>query len=1257
MHDPHAPDPFARVNEREPPHDRREDPAAGQATPPPGTALNHNEVLSRVRARQREDWQRGECHRVETYLQAEPTLRDDAEAVLDLVARELWLREERGETPELTEYLDRFPHLADQLRQQFELHRALYPKSRHSEWWVQTLASPPPGGAPGGAGAGESGSLPWPTIAGYEILAELGRGGMGVVYKARQVSLGRLVALKMILSGAHAGPEERSRFRIEAEAVAQLQHPNIVQLYEVGEQDGRPYYSLEFIDGGSLEERLGGRPQPPAKAAELVEALAGAVATAHRRGIIHRDLKPGNILLTSDGAPKITDFGLAKRLDSPFGATRTGDILGTPQYMAPEQAAGRVREIGPWTDIYALGTILYDLLTGRPPFQAASVLETLELVRTQDPLPPRRLQRKLPVDLETICLKCLEKDPRKRYATAEELAEDLCRFRRGEPIRARPTPMWERGWKWVKRNPTKASLAATLLAAALALLAMGAWSYRTLQLAHADTERRVVQLNIASGRKLVDEGNLAASLVFYAEALRLEAGDPEREALHRMRIAAILRQIPPRKSMVFHANEVQWVEFSPDGQRLVTASSDWTARIWDWGRSQPLGAPMEHGDVVNQASFSPDGSRVVTVSDDRTVRLWDARTGRPISPPLPHGGPVRQALFSQDGRWLVTAADDQRVYLWDVALAQLVYPAVAVGSSIGQVALSGDRRWLAVGGDDGKVRIWDVSGGPRLVGQVEHAGAVRGVAFAPDSRRLASASVDRTARVWDVRTTLAITPPLPHEQPVRGVVFSPDGRWLATASDDVAARIWDAATGQLHGEPLRHASTINHVCFSPDSRLLATASDDNSARVWDVASSQPVTPILPHNGSVVRVAIDISAAHVALASDDNTATVWAIRCAADQTPRPRHDGPVRQVHFSPDGRLVLTCSRRQARLWDPGTGASVGRVMEHDDEVLAATFSPDGQRLATASRDHKAGLWDARSGQRLGPLLVHDSPVVAVAFSLDGRLLATACTDGQVRLWDGRDGTARGPAVKHPQAVTALAFSPDGRLLATASVDEAARIWDVNTSRLAAPKLTHQHVVNSVAFDPTGRYVVTASEDQTAQVWNVADGSRAGGTMKHASAVKMAAFDPTGTWVLTSGGDNTARLWDWRRAEARGRIRPLQHHGTVHRAELSADGRLIVTASEDNSARVWDAATGTAITPPLRHQGSHIAWATFSPDGRWVATAGGDGTVRLWELDRDDRPLAAICREAQLLGVATLDYQGAFVPLTSDELRAIWEQR
>ena len=380
---------------------------------------------------QRRRWRRGERVRVEDYLEQYPALQSDGEGILDLICNAIDLREERGESPQLDEYLRRFPQFASQIGLQFEVHRALQGEPAPECTILADEVAAPEKRSPAVGRAG------LPAIAGYEILRELGQGGMGVVYQARQVGLNRFAVLKMIRAGAYASLAERDRFRAEAETVARLQHPNIVQIYEVGATDGQPYLALEFVDGGSLAQQLNGAPLPARQAAELVMTLARAVHAAHQRGIIHRDLKPANVLLGRDGTPKIADFGLAKRLDNALSQTQTGAILGTPSYMAPEQAEGKNRAVGPATDVYALGAILYECLTGRPPFLGTTLLETLEQVRSQDLVPPSYLLPKVPRDLETICLRCLQKESSQRYVTAAALAEDLTRYLNDEPISVR----------------------------------------------------------------------------------------------------------------------------------------------------------------------------------------------------------------------------------------------------------------------------------------------------------------------------------------------------------------------------------------------------------------------------------------------------------------------------------------------------------------------------------------------------------------------------------------------------------------------------------------------------------------------------------------------------------------------------------------------------------------------------------------------------------------------------------------------------
>ncbi len=454
--------------------------------------VRRDRVLEALRAEQLERWHQGDRRLVESFLEDAPDLRNDDDAVLDLIYTEVVVREELGETPAADEYLRRFPHLDAALRRQFAVHRLLESSAVRSVAMTPT-ETPLPATvlagvsiAPTSAGT----SSEYPSVHGYEILGELGRGGMGVVYKARQTKLNRVVALKLIRTPVE---EEAARFRTEAKTAARLTHPNIVQIFECGDSAAGPFVALEFVDGDSLARRIDGTPLPPREAAALLLPLARAMHYAHGQGVVHRDLKPANILLVSGGVvsgewskqdaasathyspltthqPKVTDFGLAKSLDTDSGQTKSGAILGTPSYMAPEQASGHSREVGPPADVYALGAILYEMLTGRPPFKGTTAMETIQQVIGEEPVPPRRLQSATPRDLETICLKCLRKEQHNRYASTEQLAKDLERFLAGEPIQARPVSASERAVKWARRRPAAAALVLILLTATIGAL-------------------------------------------------------------------------------------------------------------------------------------------------------------------------------------------------------------------------------------------------------------------------------------------------------------------------------------------------------------------------------------------------------------------------------------------------------------------------------------------------------------------------------------------------------------------------------------------------------------------------------------------------------------------------------------------------------------------------------------------------------------------------------------------------------------------
>jgi serine/threonine protein kinase len=797
------------------------------------------------------------------------------------------------------------------------------------------------------------------------LIGKIAEGGMGEVWRARQVSLNRAVALKLIRAGHLATPTDVQRFRLEAEAAARLDHEGIVRVYEVGEHEGRHYLSMELIEGASLAEQIGDgawtlqathAARRQRDIAGLIAAVARAVHHAHQRGVLHRDLKPANILIDPQGRPHLTDFGLAKILEHDSGLTRSTAILGTPGYLSPEQAAGRSTEVTIASDIYSLGAILYELLTGRPPFCGASTVETLRLILDTEPRRPRNLNPSVAGDLEVISLKCLEKEPSRRYASAEALAQDLERWLRREPIQARPATPLERTVKFVRRHPVTVGLSVALGLCLVLGLAATTWQWRRAERQRDASQRLNERLELQRAEDLFESGSASLALAVLARHLRDHPA--HRTAQERLvnalsqRTFLLSTKAPGGPTNPLADPQLSFRHaLSPDGARLATATNAGVIAVWETaaGRSL-LEISAAHTNVIRSVAFSPAGERLVSASADRTAKLWDSATGRLLFN-LSHPDSVQHADFSSNGALLVTACRDGIARFWDTATGQRFSQEIQHARSLNSARFSPDGSLVATSDDEGVVRLWHAADGQPASEPFRVPGAALDVQFTSNGRRLrvdvgTVNGIEAHFLRWTSAASLSAAregipqPALPtdltrfaaplHQEQVTATDPSPDGRLLATASVDGTARIWDRRTRQPLTEPLQHGAPVNGVRFSPDGLRLATSAAGSKGRVWSVETGQPLTDWLLFPEPVSAVAFSGDGARVLFAAVSGGLS-WEIHLAS--RPAPEWLPEVAEAIAG-----VRLTEQRLARAVEPETRVAIARRLStlRDDEPLAA---------------------------------------------------------------------------------------------------------------------------------------------------------------------------------------------------------------------------------------------------------------------------------------------------------------------------------
>jgi WD40 repeat protein/predicted Ser/Thr protein kinase len=1068
----------------------------------------------------------------------------------------------------------------------------------------------------------------------YELMEELARGGMGVVFKARQLRLNRTVALKMIRDSDGATAESIRRFRAEAEAAAALQHPHIVPIYDVGEQEGQHFFTMEYVAGRSLAELVRDQPLTPREAARYVQTVAEAIHFAHEHNVLHRDLKPSNVLIDAFDQPRVTDFGLAKRLGGNPELTRTGQVLGTPQYLPPEQLSPETGAVGRPSDVYSLGAILYHLVTGRPPFLAATVEQTLLQVLDREPVSPRTLNPGVPRDLETICLKCLAKEPTGRYRTAEELAQELGRFLAGVPIRARPLNSFARVGRWARRKPALAASVAALLLSLGVGAGLTLWQWHRAQ-AHAERlSAALLQMRLEKVDALSAQNESAAAVTLLAQMLRQEP----RNDVVRLRLSAALAQRPFYRSSVppLRHRQIRLAWFSPDGHGLATTAEE-DVRLWD-ARSGELLWQVPHPEPA-RPSFSPDGKLLATMASSHSVQVWDVARRAPIGPGLRHEQPLWASLFSanratgpRDGPpWLparelwighfidesqfAVLTADGTLHLWDVRTAQRLRSAKmphAEFSLDGQVFLTAE---------GARVDCWDAHSWTRIHA-FAHDSPVQWARLSRTGGRLATLPKNGRLRVWDVRGGRLISDTIPVDGPLWSLTFSPEGDRVAINFRAGRVELFEVESGRSLASFPAAARPADEQSFSPDGAWLAIAERD-AIHIWDTRTGQRVMEPLLHEGRVIVAAFGPHHESPSEKREQAPRTPHASRTAVTAEPArsvwSASGSPalsVRGFQASMDsqnslpGRLAATTPGGSAHIWDLSRIRHTATRLAHADQVTSLEFRRDGAAVLTACKDGTARVWDVRSGAAITPWLKHDARIDQARFSTDGRTVATGSSDHTARIWDSHTGAPLTPPLRHGGIVRSLEFAPDAERLLSSSFDGTAVIWNARTGERLTT-MSHTAKVPLARFDPDGERVITACLDGAARVWRLAGtNATVAVSVHHAIGVESAAFSPDGRRFATCGLDRTARVWE--AATGRPISPPLYHSFDLTQARFSRDGRRLLTASQDGAARIWDVDSGVLLGKPMRHR-DKVYDAVFSPDERFVLTTSEDDTVRIWD--------------------------------------------
>lgn len=972
------------------------------------------------------------------------------------------------------------------------------------------------------------------TIGTYRILDIIAAGGMGVVFEAEQEKPRRRVALKVLKAGLASGQVLR-RFSHEAEILGRLRHAGIAQIFEAGvdrRSGNLPYFAMEFVPGAlPITEYAESRGLTVRQRLELFAGVCDTVHFGHQQGVIHRDLKPGNILVDDEGRSRIIDFGVARATDADMTMvsrqTDAGQLVGTLRYMSPEQCEGDAGRVDTRADVYALGVVLYELLTGELPYDVTtpSPFDVPRIIREEEPRRISSLKPALKGDVEAIVLKTLEKDCDRRYQSAHSLGQDIRRYLSGEPIAARR----HRKWYLLRKTLIRHRIAFGVATAFVLLIAASAVVLGILY-RQAETQRRLAESRAAE---------LRTSAYFNTITLAQNAW----ESVNTPQLKELLGRCPAdlrgwewrflsrcsdasSKVLAGHRGSVRALALTGDGSRIVSGGwEDRSIKVWNAVTGQVLHTLDGHEHRVGCLACSPTGDILVSGSHDRTLRTWSLATGMPIHVLSGHERVVRCVLFTPDGRLIISSDEGGTLRIWDANSGAPVRTLQHSGVDVPALAVSPDGRKLVSGGADGLIRVWNPADG-RLLRTIEaHDHRLMSFAFNRDGGRLYSGAWDKQVKVWETAGGTLLRTIGPHDAEINSVALDPQGTRLAVAGG-TTIRIFDTATGKTLRTLLGHEHSVNSALFSPDGRRVFSCSHDGTIRIWNIAEPPAARVIGRHGSHVDAVACSPGGQWIASAGRDGMIRIFERPPRSEVTSIAALDTGVNALAFSPDGRqLAAGGADGSVAVRNVPSGRERLALAGHRGPLCRVAWSPDGDLLATGSLDHYVKFWDTRNGRLLRGIDC-GVPVWCLAFSPDGRRLATCGDEDLIRLWAVDSGLEVGSLSGHRGPVHAVCFSPDGKRLVSCGDDWQLLIWDANSGRTLHVLKGHQHKVLDAVFLPGGSRIVSASYDKTLMVWDTTTGQPALTLRGHEYPVKTVAATADGSTIVSGSADRTVRVWE-----------------------------------------------------------------------------------------------------------------------------------